>query len=182
MVSIVLVALSTLFTGVALGISILSYLARNRPYVGVKKLSVSGYDGGLTQELSIEVENVGDIPATDVVAYVTDSASLIEIAESGIPLGVIFPHQSISFNLSVPLGFAYAPDKEKSYFEDLGDGVQRYHDVYPEGDGVIVNCDIRCRQLVAFGWHLWTYRTQQPLHLAPDGQWRPSISELASIN
>jgi hypothetical protein len=177
-----LVTISTLFAGAALGISILSYLARNRPYVGVKKLSLSELNSGLTQELTVEVENVGDVPATDVVVNVSDSSGFIDVDEFCIPLGMIFPRQSISFNLTVLQGFAFGSDKEQSYFKDLGDGRQEYVAVYPEGDGVIVTCDITYRQLLAFGWSLWHYRTRQPLHLAPSGRVRPSVSKPASIN
>jgi hypothetical protein len=176
-----LVTISTLFAGVALGISVLSYLARNRPYVGVKKLSLSELNSGLTQKLTIEVENVGDVPATDVVANVTDSADMIEVEEFGSPLGVIFPRQNISFNLTVPSGFVYASDKENSYWEDIGEGRQLYHEVFPEGEGVVIDCTIKYKQALAFGWRPLSYSTFQPFHIAPDGQIRPSKLKLANI-
>ena len=46
----------------ALTISILSYLARNRPYVGVKELDATKHLDNEQKELAIEVQNVGEIP------------------------------------------------------------------------------------------------------------------------
>ena len=59
MSSFTLGLLSISIAAVALLLSLLSYLARNRPYVGVKGLDASKHLGNDQIELAIEVRNVG---------------------------------------------------------------------------------------------------------------------------
>ena len=91
--AITLGLLSIIIAAGALLLSLLSYLARNRPYVGVEGLDASKHLGNDQIELAIEVRNVGEIPAVDVTLSVSDSGGQIDLGD--IYLGPLFSHTTV---------------------------------------------------------------------------------------
>jgi hypothetical protein len=169
------VAISTL----ALYVSFLSFLARNRPYVGVNSLGVRGQPDE-EKLLDIKLTNMGSVPATDVminVSYYTTA-----IPESGsIRVGAIFPGSDAHVTIQVPEAFFYFPVPEEETALE-GSKVVTEQEFPDQLKGVGVYCQISYQQ-VPIPILDWTpsYRTYQPLYVTSDGRWYSSDSEPAEI-
>ena len=185
--TIVLVFLSVLVAAGALTISILSYLARNRPYVGVKELEATNHLEGDYKELAIQVQNVGEIPAVDVTLSVSDLGGEIDVGD--IFLGPVFAHTTVLIRRPVLDSFTYSPDKDQSHLEPVseerrgrfggGDNVQEYIQVYPEtADATMVTCKITYK---APGFWDRTFTSVQPFRVYHDGRAEPAQSQQGRI-
>ena len=175
----------------ALTFSILSYLVRNRPFVGVKSLDASKASHDGERELSVEVENVGEMPATEVTIQVSDSGGLFQ--DAVFFLGAIFPRQSTSLYFPVPEAFTYAPDKVLSRFAPLyppdqqplglGQNAEEYVQHYPEGyEATMVTCHITYREPPILGFiPARSFHTVQPFHVEHSGRAQPARSKRATV-
>jgi hypothetical protein len=169
----------------------LSYLARNRPYVGVKGLDASKHLSNDQIQLAIEVRNVGEIPAVEVRLSVSDSGGQIDLGD--IYLGPLFSHTTVQIRRPVPEAFTYSADKEQSYFRPIAeerremyhrpDDVEEFVQVYPEGeDATLVVCTITYK---APGF--WdriegrTFKSVQTFRVGHDGRAEPAQSQQGRI-
>jgi hypothetical protein len=183
--------ISLLIALAAFVFSFLAYRMRNRPFVGVKSLSVSPLSHNGETELAIEIQNVGQVPAIKVSIKVNDSGGLFENRD--FFLGAIFPGQSASAWIPVPHAFTYAPDNALSHLAPispkesqstgLGDDAQEYVDVYPEGyDAGLVTCSITYEEPLLLGFvPARAFHTVQPFRVEHGGRSQPSRSKQAEI-
>ena len=189
----------TILSGVSMGIAIvallfsfLNYVARNRPFLGVKSLRVScpGHNG--EREMAVELENVGKMPALGVTLKVSDSGELIHHPD--FFLGVIFPGQSASIKFKVPEEFTYAPDAKQSHFtpvsptegQPLGsqEKAEEYMQHYPEGhEATMVTCHISYGEPLILGFIPGrSFQTVQPFHVEHNGKAQPARSIQAKVS
>ena len=182
---------SLLIAVAAMIFSFLAYGARNRPFVGVKSLSLSEHGQDGKKELTVDLQNLGEVPAVEVVVKVDDSGGLIE--HYGFHLGGLFPGQILSAWIPVPEELTYAPDKDLSYSESLspevrqrkglGPNAQRLVAVYPEGhEATLVTCSITYKRPLMFGFiPARAFHTIQPFHVDHSGRAQPARSRQAKI-
>jgi hypothetical protein len=169
--------IAVVISALALYVSFLSYLARNRPHVGVSSLGVRDQQHE-EKLLDIRLTNFGSVPATDVIINVSYS---VKIPESGsIRVGVIFPGSNARIAIPVPEAFFFYPVNEEETVLEGGNVVTEYE--FSDSGRVDVYCRITYRQapVPVFGWEpsYWTY---QPLYMTREGWWHPSDSEPAEI-
>ena len=193
-IGVVFGAISLLIGIVAFCFSIVTYLARNRPFVAVTSLSAHDLSGQDEKELTVKVQNVGEVPAVDVSIKVRDSGGAIENAD--FFLGAIFPGLSASIWFPVPEALIYYSDKELSYSvpippEELEErerrglrgGTERYIDVFPEGYGATaVICHITYKEPLRLPFKsARTFKTIQPFRIDQRGRYQPARSKQAKI-
>ncbi len=153
-VAIAVLALLVSLAGLAF--SVLSFLARNRPYVGIRSLEVHSVDRERS-DLVMDVENVGEVPAVDVRIEVKDQAEMIE--EPSVIIGALFPRQS---------------DAE---------GRERKVEVFPEGGNVaLVSCKVQYQRPSFLGFiPERTYETHTYFRVSRDGYAEPARSQISTI-
>jgi len=167
--------LSILIAIGAFVMAVISYLGRNRPYIGVQEIKYSGSQSK-GQEIwsvwEIIVANVGEIPATSVKLDL--SYSLSQPEPSSHELGAIFPHQHATIPLEVPLVIG-------TFTDDEG----RVGSKYIFGDDSIpltVYCRVIYAQPPIFGLNLRNFHTNQPVTITAERLSFPSKSERADIS
>ena len=178
-VAIAVLALLVSLAGLAF--SVLSFLARNRPYVGIRSLEVHSVDRERS-DLVMDVENVGEVPAVDVRIEVKDQAEMIE--EPSVIIGALFPRQSKTFRVSAPIGFFYVGSKELSYWEPSdAEGRERKVEVFPEGGNVaLVSCKVQYQRPSFLGFiPERTYETHTYFRVSRDGYAEPARSQISTI-
>jgi hypothetical protein len=184
--------IALLISVAALAFSYLTYIARNRPFVGVKSLNASHPSHNGARELAVEVENVGEVPALEVTIKVSDSGGLFE--DPAFFLGAIFPGQSTTIRFPVPESFTYAPDKGLSYLapvpamerqrRGLGENAEKLIQVYPEGhEATMVTCHITYQGPLILGFiPRGIFQTVQPFRVEHSGRAQPARSKQAKVS
>jgi hypothetical protein len=175
-VIVVFTGIAVAISALALYVSFLGYLARNRPYVGVSLLGVRG-EPDEEKIVDITLKNMGSVPAIDVMINV--SYYSVAISESRARLGVIFPGSDASIAIPVEQGFFYFLSEEEETTLENSNVVVEFPDPLK---GVGVYCRITYRQapVPILDWAP-SYRTYQPLRVTSDGRWYPSDSEPAEL-
>jgi hypothetical protein len=175
---VVFTAIAVVISALALYVSFLSYLARNRPYVGVSSLKVRGQPDE-EKRLDITLANWGSVPATDVMINVRYYSEAIPA--SGAMVGVIFPGSDASRAIPIPQSFFYFPIEREETTLKKGNVVLEQEDPDPL-EGVSVYCRITYRQArIPILDSTPSYCTYQPLWVTVDGRCYPSDSEPAEI-
>jgi len=168
---VALAAMAFLVSLASLTFSVLSFLARNRPYVGVISLEVPSFRSDMP-DLLMEVENVGEVPAADIILEVKDQAEMIE--EQSVKIGALFPHQSRTLRVSAPQGFN---------FVGIGYGEPGEVEEFPEGeDAVLVSCRVTYRRPLFLGFIAErTYETNTHFRVSKNGNSEPARSKISTI-
>jgi len=177
---VALAAMAFVVSLAGLTFSVLSFLARNRPYVGVISLEVQLLSD--KSDLVMEVENVGEVPAAEIILEVKDQAEMIE--GPSVNIGALFPRQSRTFRVSAPQGFNYMPSKELSYWEPPeAEGGKLLVEKFPEGDdAVLVSCRVTYRRPLFLGFiPERTYETNTHFRVSRNGNTEPARSQISTI-
>jgi hypothetical protein len=177
-VIVIFTIIAVVISALAFYVSFLSFLARNRPYVGVSSLSVRGQPDE-EKLLDITLKNMGSVPATDVVINVSYPVSIP--ASGSICVGVIFPGSDAHVTISEPQGFFYFPDKAEDVVLPSGNVVSESTFSHPGRADVYCRITYRQAPIPVFGWYMPSYCTYQPMYVTVAGQWHPSDSEPAEI-
>jgi hypothetical protein len=176
---VVFTAIAVVISALALYVSFLSYLARNRPYVGVSSLGVRGQPDE-EKRLDITLTNWGSVPATDVMVNVRYYSEAIP-ASGGMSVGVIFPGSDASRAIPIPQSFFYFPIEKEETTLEKGNVVLEQESPDPR-KGVSVYCRVTYRQArIPILDSTPSYCTYQPLWVTVNGRCYPSDSEPAEI-
>ena len=183
-VTVLLSVVSLLIATSALALATLTYIAKSRPFVGVRSLKAEPSTNIGEMDLMFEVQNVGEVPAVGVVVTVTDSGGAIK--EADFVLGAMFPGAILPIRIPVPEAFTYMPDKEESHLAPIPEreGVEEYVMIFPEGyEATLVTYTITYKNPTLLGFIPGrTFRTVQPFHVDHFGRSQPARSKTAEIS
>lgn len=141
--------------------------------------------------MTVNVQNLGEIRATNVAIRITDAGGLIE--QSYREIGGMIPGQILQIRIPVPDNLTYSPDSDQSYSEPIppevrerrghGPNARRLVQVYPEGhQATLVTCSITYQRPPMLGFvPSKTFHTIQPFHLDHSGQAQPAQSQQSEI-
>ena len=178
---VAIAVLAFLVSLAGLAFSVFTFLARNRPYVGVESIEVQPPISDKV-DLVMEVENVGEVPAVDIRIEVKDQGESIE--EPSVNVGALFPRQSRTFRVSAPIFFTHLGSKGLSYLEPPdAEGRELLVGEFPEGeDAVLVSCRVTYRRPLFLGFiPERTYETNTHFRVSQNGNIEPARSQISTI-